>query len=108
MSDKNNLEIGSKMIEFVNANNLKNVKMKVDQAKGTAIITGEKDMFIYSTTIKKEPHGYIKTNTEFPSNMTKEEKIEQIKSLLNKGYTQNQIADILGISQALVSKYKNL
>ena len=30
MSDKNNLEIGSKMIEFVNANNLKNVKMRFD------------------------------------------------------------------------------
>lgn len=108
MSNENNLELSSKMLDFVHANNFEDVKISSDEAKGIATITGKKDGIQYTTTMKMEPYGCVQTSAQFQSNMDKNQKIEQIKSLLKQGYTQNEIATMLGISQSLVSKYKNL
>lgn len=50
-------------------------------------------------------NGVVQTTTQFATNLGKEALISQIKALRKQGYKQQQIADMLKISQATVSKY---
>ena len=62
------------------------------------------DGFQYTTTLTKHMNGVVQTTTQFATNLGKEALISQIKALRKQGYKQ-QIADMLKISQATVSKY---
>ena len=50
-------------------------------------------------------NGVVQTTTQFATNLGKEALTSQIKDLRKQGYKQQQIADMLKISQATVSKY---
>ena len=107
MDNSNKLDLSSKIMQFISSNNFKDVRTYYDEKKGLATITGEKDGIQYTTTMKEEKYGCIKTDTQFICDMDKSQKKEQVKSLLKQGFTQNQIANMLKISQSSVSKYKN-
>ena len=82
---------------FISQTGLKNVK--------TSINTGSRDGYQYTTTVKREKHGVVQTQASFETNLGKEALISQVKQLLKEGYRQREVADMLGISQSLVSKY---
>jgi len=82
-----------------------NVKTSINTKTGTASITGSKDGYQYTTTVKREKHGVVQTQASFETNLGKEALISQVKQLLKEGYRQREVADMLGISQSLVSKY---
>ena len=94
--------------DFLEHTGLENVKMNCNTKTGTACVTGTKDGYQYTTTMKKEANGMIQTNTSFECNLGKEALVSQVKSLLQQGYKQREVADMLGISQSLVSKYSRL
>ena len=58
--------------------------------------------------MQQEKHGQIVKNSSFEINVGKDALIEQIKELRRQGYKQLEIADMLGISQSLVSKYSRM
>lgn len=64
-----------------------------------------KDGIQYTTTLTKQLHGVIKTTSQFSVNLGKEALTNQIKDLRKQGYKQREIADMLKVSQATVSKY---
>ena len=90
---------------FINATGLQDVKASFNSKTGTASITGKKDGFQYCTTISKEDNGTIFQQSKFDLNFGKDALVSQIKELRKQNYKQQQIADMLGISQSLVSKY---
>ena len=90
---------------FVSNTGLNDVKTTFDSKTGIASISGNKDGFQYTTTLSKHKNGIVKTTTEFVINVGKDGLISQIKALRKQGYKQQQIADMLNISQATVSKY---
>ena len=79
---------------FVSNTGLNDVKTTFDSKTGIASVIGNKDGFQYTTTL-----------TQFATNLGKEALTSQIKDLRKQGYKQQQIADMLKISQATVSKY---
>lgn len=91
--------------KFVSNTGLINVKTTFNSKTGIASISGNKDGFQYTTTLSKHKNGIVKTTTEFVINVGKDGLISQIKALRKQGYKQQQIADMLNISQATVSKY---
>ena len=93
---------------FVNQTGLENVKTTYNTKTGTACITGTKDGYKYTTTMQKETNGVVQTQSRFESNLGKDALVSQVKSLLKQGYKQREVADMLGISQSLVSKYSRL
>jgi transcriptional regulator len=50
----------------------------------------------------------VQNQSCFESNLGKEALVSQVKSLRKQGYKQQEIADMLGISQSLVSKYSRI
>ena len=84
---------------------LNDVKTSFDSKTGIASVIENKDGFQYTTTLTKHLHGVVQTTTQFATNLGKEALISQIKDLRKQGYKQQQIADMLKISQATVSKY---
>ena len=56
-------------------------------------------------SLTKHVNGVVQTRTQFATNLGKEALTSQIKDLRKQGYKQQQIADMLKISQATVSKY---
>lgn len=93
---------------FVAQTGLENVKTTLNTKTGTASITGTKGGYQYTTTMQKEPHGMVQTQSTFECNLGKDALVSQVKSLLRQGYKQREVADMLGISQSLVSKYSRL
>lgn len=93
---------------FVNRTGLENVRTTYNTKTGTACIIGTKNGYQYTTTVQKETHGVIQTQSRFESNLGKDALVSQVKSLLQQRYKQKEVADMLGISQSLVSKYSRL
>lgn len=94
--------------EFINQTGLNDTRMTINSKTGTVSITGRKDGYQYTTTMQQEKHGSIVRNSSFEVNVGKEALIEQIKELRSEGYKQLEIAEMLGISQSLVSKYSRM
>ena len=90
---------------FISNTGLNDVKTTFDSKTGIASVIGNKDGFQYTTTLTKHMNGVVQTTTQFATNLGKEALISQIKALRKQGYKQQQIADMLKISQATVSKY---
>lgn len=84
---------------------LDDVKTTFDSKTGIASVIGNKDGFQYTTTLTQHINGVVQTTTQFATNLGKEALTSQIKALRKQGYKQQQIADMLKISQATVSKY---
>lgn len=84
---------------------LKDVITNINSKTGTVSIIGSKAGFQYTTTLTKQLNGTVKTTTKFATNLGKDALKSQIKDLKKQGYKQQQIADMLKISQATVSKY---
>ena len=84
---------------------LNDVKTSFDSKTGIASVIGNKDGVQYTTTLTKHIHGVVQTTTKFATNLGKDALTAQIKDLRKQGYKQQQIADMLKISQATVSKY---
>lgn len=84
---------------------LNDVKTAFDSKTGIASVIGNKDGFQYTTTLTQHMNGVVQTTTKFATNLGKEALSSQIKALRKQGYKQQQIADMLKISQATVSKY---
>lgn len=93
---------------FVKQTGLENVKTTYNTKTGTACITGTKDGYQYTTTMQKETYGVIQTQSCFEFNLGKDALVSQVKRLRQQGYKQREVADMLGISQGLVSKYSRL
>lgn len=91
--------------DFISNIGLNDVKTNFDSKTGIASVIGNKDGFQYTTTLTKHLNGVVQTTTKFAMNIGKEALISQIKDLRKQGYKQQQIADMLKISQATVSKY---
>lgn len=105
---KSSRSILESMDNFIKCTELKDVKTVFDSKKGTATISGCRDGVQYTTTMKKQKNGVVKTESMFGTNLGKSALTEQIKELKSQGYKQREIADMLGISQSSVSKYLNL
>lgn len=104
----NNSNVLETLHDFISKTGLDDVKTSINTKTGTASITGTKDGFQYTTTVKRKEKGVIQTQTSFDTNLGKEALVLQVKELLNDGYRQQEVADMLGISQSLVSKYSRL
>lgn len=99
---KNILTVMDNLVSDIGLND---VKTTFDSKTGIASVIGSKDGFQYTTTLTKHMNGVVQTTTQFATNLGKEALISQIKALRKQGYKQQQIADMLKISQATVSKY---
>ena len=80
---------------FIFQTGLENVKTSINTKTGTASITGSKDGYQYTTTVKREKHGVVQTQASFETNLGKEALISQVKQLLKEGYRQREVADML-------------
>lgn len=94
--------------EFIEQTGLGDAKMTLNSKTGTVSIIGSKGGYQYTTVMQQEKQGKLVKNTTFAVNVGKEALVEQIKDLRGEGYKQSEIADMLGVSQALVSKYLRL
>ena len=99
---KNILTVMDNLVSDIGLND---VKTTFVSKTGIASVIGNKDGFQYTTTLTKHMNGVVQTTTQFATNLGKEALISQIKALRKQGYKQQQIADMLKISQATVSKY---
>ena len=84
---------------------LNDAKTNFNSKTGTASVTGNRDGIQYTTTLKKQLNGMIQTSTQFATNLSRDALKSQIKDLKRQGYTQQEIAGMLNISQPTVSKY---
>lgn len=105
---KGQISVLQSLENFITQTGLENVKTEVNTKTGTASITGSKDGYQYTTTMKREKHGVVQTQATFESNLGKEALISQVKQLLREGHKQREVANMLGISQSLVSQYSRL
>jgi CRP-like cAMP-binding protein len=90
---------------FIQDSGLQDVKTRMDSRKGTAIIAGSRDGIQYTTTVQRNKYGATRTVSQYDTNIGRDAMIEQVKELRRQRYTQQEIADMLGISQATVSIY---
>ncbi|SEH26242.1 helix-turn-helix domain-containing protein [Selenomonas sp. KH1T6] len=86
---------------------LQNLKTSTDEAKGIAILSGEKDNKTYSVTIQANQFGVTQIATEYSKPAKKTDLMPEVKRLYKDGYKQKEIATILGISQTTVSNLIN-
>lgn len=94
--------------EFIDQTGLDDTKMTLNSKTGTVSITGRRNGYQFTTVMQQEKQGNIMRNSTFAVNVGKEALIEQIKDLRREGYKQSEIADMLGVSQSLVSKYSRM
>lgn len=105
---KKQVNVLQAMSDFISNTGLENVKTSYNSKAGSASITGSQNGIQYTTTLQRQQNGVIQTNSQFSNNLGKEALVSQVKELVSQGYKQRQIADMLGISQSLVSKYARL
>lgn len=84
------------------------VTYKINKKKGIMSISGKKDNEAFR--VIKEIYGnngYVQSASRFNSNMTRDEKKQAVHEMYSSGYKQQEIADMLGISQPQVSHLLN-
>lgn len=84
--------------DYIAAIGLKNVDLVYNSKTNTVCITGLKNGYRFTTTIRR-------CDNVIPTNDAREVLKVQIKDLLKDGYKQSDIVRLLGVSQSLVSKY---
>ncbi len=65
----------------------------------------KKDGIQYTTTLTEHTGGCIQTKSMLKKNLGKDGLKKQIKELKYQRYKQQEIADMLGVSQSTVSNY---
>lgn len=95
----------SAMNEVVSNIGLDDAKVSYNAKTGTASVTGVRNGIQYTTTLKRQQHGVVQINSHFDTNIGREGLISQVKELRKQGYKQQQIAEMLGISQTTVHNY---
>lgn len=104
--DKNHSQnILAAINDLVSSIELQDVKTTFNSKTGTASITGNRDGIQYTTTLKKQSNGVVQTTSYLDINLSRVALKSQIKELRKQGFKQQQIADMLNISQATVSNY---
>lgn len=102
----------AKAKSFVEKSRIENSKIIIDNSNQTISITGEFEGSIITSDIKMMTNGYIRNTTQFSKKRKKSDYLNDVVELSNNGYKQIEIAQMLGISQPLVSqllkKSKNL
>lgn len=94
--------------DFIAKNGFENFKTTINSKTGTMSISGRKGNIQYTTTMSVVNNGKITTQTEYPVNLGKAALVSQVKDLIKAGYRQQKVADMLGVSQSLVSKYSRM
>lgn len=84
---------------------LNDVKQSFNSKAEIVTVSGTKDGIQHTITLAKQLHGIIQTTAQFAANMGRDALIAQAKNLSKQGYKQQQIALMLGVSQATISKY---
>lgn len=106
--------------DYIDKTELEEVNVSSNSKTNTVCISGFKGGYEYTTTLKRE-QGYrvagkensyhlkkcLKNDSDihFSQNIAREVTRTQIRELLNDGYRQREVAEMLGVSQSLVSKY---
>lgn len=103
--EKKQGDIIGAMNSFVSEVPLENLSMQYNEKTKTASISGQLRGVLYTTTLKAIPDGVIKTTTQIDVSAGKDVLIQQAIDLKKQGYTQKQIAEMLGVSQATISNY---
>ena len=83
------------------------VKTSTDEDKGIATVSGERDGQRLSFTIRQSDLGEIRRASVYTALPRKSDYKDEVQRLYREDYKQREIADILGISQSLVSKLLN-
>lgn len=83
------------------------VKTSTDEDKGIATVSGERDGQRLSFTIRQSDLGEIRRATVYTDLPRKSDYKDEVRQLYREGYKQREIAEMLGISQSLVSKLLN-
>ena len=90
--------------EQVNDDSIEEITYKINKKKGIINITGKKSDEVFSATKTLfDDCGIIQVASEFKANMSKSDRIEHVKKMRKKGFKQQEIANMIGISQAQVS-----
>ena len=108
LSERKPVNLLKTLNNYIEQTGLENAKTFINSKTGTASITGTREGLVFTTTVKKEKSGIVRTDSAFKTNIGKAALVEQIKELLRQGYKQREVADMLNISQSLVSKYSKL
>lgn len=95
----------SKVNRFIEDSRLENIKLTLNSRTGTTSVTGDRDGLHYACTIQCNRYGEVRTESQYTTNLGKDIMIEQIKELRKQGHKQVDIANMLGVSQPLVSRY---
>lgn len=102
----------AKAESFVEKSKIQNPKIIIDSSNQTIHISGKFEDSIITSDIKMMTNGYIRNTTQFLKKGKKSDYLNNVLELSNNGYKQIEIAQMLGISQPLVSqllkKSKNL
>ena len=78
--------------------------MNIDSVSRTVSISGETDDARISTRIDIfSENSFVKTSSKFQKKEKKSDYIDEVRKLYQQGYKQVEIAQMLGISQSLVS-----
>ncbi len=92
----------------VTDNDVTEVSYKIDKKKGIMSISGKKNDESFRATQRfYNGNGMVQTAARFNANMSRSERADVVKQLRREGYKQQEIADMLGISQAQVSNILN-
>lgn len=103
--DIQRIDLSQSISQFIEDARLDDIRMSLDTKTGTATVSGRRDGMQYTTTIQSNLHGTTRTSSAYSVNVGKDALIEQAKQLRRQGYKQTQIAAMLGVSQATISKY---
>lgn len=82
-----------------------NTRVMIDTKSGISNINGERDGIHYSTTVKNDINGFNKRTSKVKANLSGEDLTSQVKELRKQGVTQQEIANMTGVSQSTVSRH---
>lgn len=104
MSNQSTDNVLNLINEQINDNSIEEVTYKVNKKKGIINISGKKNDIVFSATKNLfDNNGIMQITSKFNKDISKNEKVKYIKDLSKKGLRQQEIANMLGISQAYVS-----
>lgn len=101
-----NLPAKNNLMNIANkySSELDNSKIFIDTNKNKVTVSGTKDNAQVSVNISACPSGFVKKESMFNIPNKKSDLRADVINLYEQGYNQTEIAAMLGISQAYVSK----
>ena len=86
------------------ASKLCNIKVSIDETRGTATLRGKKDGKIFSFSIAQQDETEVPKINDSNKIIRKSDHKDEVKRLYKLGIKQTEIARQLNISQSLVSR----